>query len=177
MDSDKLKLIVGVATSHITVCKHPAEIGSSPGRQKKAEPRPGGALSVSKSKFMPLVLLRACGNFGVAFWGWGVWETGKVDVLRHSEVHMLWGGGRLGFLGIGELSDEHRNSDGSWASCRVCLAVESQALCCGAAGLRDGVCEWTKTLSSKDHLSTDKDNGLKAKKRGFDWSRKSCTRH
>lgn len=49
--------------------------------------------------------------------------------------------------------------------------------CSGAALLRNGVCGQRQALSSKDHLSTDKDNGLKAKKRGFDWSRKSCTRH
>lgn len=51
-------------------------------------------------------------------------------------------------------------------------------LCCSAAVLRNGcVGKQRQTLSSKDHLSPDKDNGLKAKKRGFDWSRKSCTRH
>lgn len=71
MDSDKLKLIVGVATSHIPVCKHAAEIGPSLGRQKKAEPRPVEPLPFLRVKVMPLVLLKVWGDFGGGILGLG----------------------------------------------------------------------------------------------------------
>lgn len=101
---------------------------------------------------------------------------------------MLWGGGRFGFWGEGLLSHGHRNElRNKELRSRELRSRELSILqgLCGsgipsrdAAGLRNGVCGQTKPdIASKDHLSTDKDNGLKAKKRGFDWSRKSCTRH